>query len=205
MTVTIPKHKDWVAFKKTYGIPPHAVSGIDMGKELDTYHDKLSHDFKKNAANAAALEAKFAKYLKGISESKVAKGKFNSFKTDFTNHYLLMANRAAEEFSAMGGDLAAYTERLRLVIRDGAKLKPGAAVGVLQAYRQGPVRGLLAAGTKVRGFDPKDITKLWGPIDGLINKLDVHTGQQTIDKLVQLITATIPKTKQVAAKNNLTL
>ncbi|MBV8650779.1 MAG: hypothetical protein JO255_04880, partial [Alphaproteobacteria bacterium] len=183
----------------------HAVSGIDLGKALDTYHNGLSHNLKQNAANAKKLEGTLAKYLKGIKESQVEKGKFSNFKSEFTSHYVKMATDAAEEFTAMSGDLAAYTERLKLVLGDGLKLKAGVTLQELQAFRQGPIRGLLALGPKVRGFDPKDITQLWKPIDDVINKLGANNDQQTLDKVVHLIQVTVPKTKSQVAKDGITV
>src|SRR5258707_10279581 len=118
MAVTIPTHKDWVALKLRFKVPAHAVSGVDLGKALDAYHNALSHDLKKNAANAKVLEGVLAKYIKGIKEAKVEKGKFSAFKSEFTAKYLGMANQAVEEFTAMSGDLAAYTERLKLLLRE---------------------------------------------------------------------------------------
>ena len=60
---SVPTHKDWVKFKDKFEIPPHAVMGIDLGKSLDTYHNGLSHDFKKNAALALKVEEALKQYL----------------------------------------------------------------------------------------------------------------------------------------------
>jgi hypothetical protein len=205
MTVSVPTHKAWVEFKKKYSVPPHAVSGIDMGKELDTYHNGLSRDFKKNATLATALQAKTEKYLKNIAQGKVAKGKFDEFKRQFKAQYVDMAEASAEEMATMGGDVGAFTKRVKAMLEDGKKLKAGTDLATLQHYRQGAVRGTLAAATQVKGFDPATLVHLWKPIDDVINHLGGDSLPATLDKVVHLIEVTIPKTIEEVTKEGLKL
>ena len=116
-----------------------------------------------------------------------------------------MAGLAAEEMATMGGDLNAFTGRVRSMLDQGAALKAGTDLGTLQKYRQGPVRGTLAAATKVKGFDPKDIEHLWKPIDDVINNLGVDSDQGTLDKVVHLIEVTVPKTRQLVTASGMKL
>ena len=205
MTVSVPTHKDWTDFKKKYDVPPHAVKGIDLGKAIDTYHNGLSSDFKKSAQLAKTLAETFAKYLKGIAESKVKKGKFNEFKAAFKSDYLGMAEAAAEEMATMSGDLDAFTDRVRTMLNTGEALKAGTELATLQKFRQGPVRGMLAAATRVKKFDPKDLVQLWKPIDDVINHLGIDSDRATLDKVVHLIEITVPKTRQVVTADGLKL
>jgi hypothetical protein len=196
MALSMPKHSEWKKFKETYGVPAGAVSGVNVGKELDKYWDGMEQGkFMKNAALAEALEKKLAEYLKKLDKKKVTKKTYDGFKTEFTKDYVLVANQLAEEYRAMGGELKTFTDRVDLMFKEGRKLKPGATLTELQQYRQGPVRGCLAAATKVKGFDPKDINQLWKFIDDTINNLGTTDTQETLDKVVKLILLTIPTTE----------
>lgn len=204
MAVSVPNHSNWKTFKGKYGVPAGAVSGINVGKELDTYHNGLKQaKFMDNAKLAAALEKKLADYLKKLDKKKVTKLTYDGFKKEFTEKYVLMANAAEEEYKAMGGDLGAFTERLSKCIVNGMKLKAGIALAPLQTYRSGEVRGLLAAATRVKGVDIADIKQLWDTIDNTINNLGKDDTQVTLDKVVALVHVTAKKSKEVESAKGL--
>ena len=198
-----PTHGEWKKFKDTFGIPKNAVGSVNVGKELDKYHSGLSRDFKKNAANAGRLADKLSVYIKKIPKKSIKKQDHTKFKSAFTTKYLLMANRSEEEMKSMGGELDAYAGRVRLMNQAARKLKPGCKLTDLQKFRQGPLRGQLAAATQVKKFDPKDLVKLWKPIDDIINKLPGDTNQVTLDKVVKIIEVTEKKATAVAKKTGL--
>ncbi len=114
-----------------------------------------------------------------------------------------MANRSEEEMKTMAGELDAYAGRVRLMNQAAKKLKPGCALTDLQQFRQGPLRGQLAAATQVKKFDPKDVVKLWKPIDDIINKLLSDTNQVTPDKIVRIIEVTEKKATAATKKAGL--
>lgn len=203
MAVSIPTHTQWKKFKDTFGIPKNAVGSVNVGKELDKYHNGLSRDFKKNAANAGRLADKLSVYIKKISKNSIKKKDYTKFKSAFTTKYLLMANRSEEEMKAMAGELDAYAGRVRLMNQAAKKLKPGCTLTDLQQFRQGPLRGQLAAATQVKNFDPKDVVKLWKTVDNVINKLSSNTSQATLDKIVTIVQATEKNATAVAKKSGL--
>ncbi len=203
MAVSVPTHSQWKKFKDTFGIPKNTVGSVNVGKELDKYHNGLSRDFKKNAANAGRLSDKLSAYIKKIPKKSIKNQDYTKFQSVFTTKYLLMANRSEEEMKAMGGELDAYAGRVRLMNQVAKKLKPGCALTDLQQFRQGPLRGQLAAATQVKKFDPKDVVKLWKPVDDIINKLAGDTDQTTLDKVVRLIEVTEKRATAVAKKTGL--
>ena len=203
MAVSIPTHTQWKKFKDTFGIPKNAVGSVNVGKELDKYHNGLSRDFKKNAANPGRLADKLSVYIKKISKSSIKKKDYTKFKSAFKTKYLLMANRSEEEMKAMAGELDAYAGRVRLMNQAAKKLKPGCTLTDLQQFRQGPLRGQLAAATQVKNFDPKDVIRLWKTVDNVINKLSSNTSQATLDKIVTIVQATEKNATAVAKKSGL--
>ena len=114
-----------------------------------------------------------------------------------------MANRSEEEMKAMAGELDAYAGRVRLMNQAAKKLKPGCTLTDLQQFRQGPLRGQLAAATQVKNFDPKDVIRLWKTVDNVINKLSSNTSQATLDKIVTIVQATEKNATAVAKKSGL--
>lgn len=93
--------------------------------------------------------------------------------------------------------------RVRLMNQAAKKLKPGCVLTDLQQFRQGLLRGQLAAATQVKKFDPKDMVKLWKPVDEVINKLPSDTNQVTLDKVVRLIQVIEKKATAVTKKAGL--
>ena len=97
----------------------------------------------------------------------------------------------------------AYAGRVRLMNQAAKRLKPGCKLTDLHEFRQGPLRGQLAAATQVKKFDPKDVVKLWKPVDDIINKLAVDTSQETLDKVVKYIQRTEKTATAAATKTGL--
>ncbi len=93
--------------------------------------------------------------------------------------------------------------RVREMNRAAKKLGPGRTLQDFHEFRQGPLRGQLAAATQVKKFDPKDVVKLWKPVDDIINKLAVDTSQETLDKVVKYIQRTEKTATTAATKTGL--
>ncbi|MCV2867080.1 hypothetical protein OEW28_00385 [Defluviimonas sp. WL0002] len=63
MVVSIPTHDQWKRFKKTHGVESNAVSSVNVGKALDTFHKAYGRNFQKNADAASACYKELATYL----------------------------------------------------------------------------------------------------------------------------------------------
>jgi hypothetical protein len=203
MAISIPKRSEWQTFKDGFGIPKGAVSGINVGDELDRWHNGMSRDFKRNAELARALENKLAEYLRRLDAKKVTKRSHSDFKSEFTTKYVLMANRVVEEMSAMAGEREAYKGRLELLWREAGRMRKGVTLSTLQTFRSGAVRGQLAVAANVKGYDPKDQIQLWKGIDDTINNLNSSHPQATLDEVARLIEVTLTKSKELARSSGL--
>lgn len=203
MSLSIPSHADWQRFKESFGIPKGAVSGINLGEELERWSRGMSRDFKRNAQLAKALENKLAEYLKRLEAKKVTKRSHSEFKSEFTTKYLLVANRVVEEMSAMAGEREAYKGRLELLWREAARMRKGVTLSALQSFRSGAVRGQLAVAANVKGYDPQDQIQLWKGIDETINNLNTSHAQATLDEVARLIEVTSAKSKEVVRSSGL--
>lgn len=203
MSLSIPTHAEWQRFKESFGIPRGAVSGINLGDELERWSKGMSRDFKRNAELAKTLENKLADYLKRLDAKKVTKRSYNDFKSEFTTKYLLVANRVVEEMSAMAGQREAYKGRLELLWREAGRIQQGVSLSTLQTFRSGAVRGQLAVAANVKGYNPQDQIQLWKGIDETINNLNTSHPQKTLDEVARLIKVTLEKSKEVARSSGL--
>jgi hypothetical protein len=203
MSLSIPTHAEWQRFKESFGIPKGAVSGINLGDELERWSKGMSRDFKRNAELAKTLENKLADYLKRLDAKKVTKRSYNDFKSEFTTKYLLVANRVVEEMSAMAGEREAYKGRLELLWREAGRIQQGVSLSTLQTFRSGAVRGQLAVAANVKGYNPQDQIQLWKGIDETINNLNTSHPQKTLDEVARLIKVTLEKSKEVARSSGL--
>lgn len=203
MSLSIPSHADWQRFKERFGIPKGAVSGINLGDELERWSRGMSSDIKRNAQLAKALENKLGEYLRRLDAKKVTKRSHSEFTSEFTTKYLLVANRVAEELSAMAGEREAYKGRLELLWREAARIRKGVSLNTLQVFRSGAVRGQLAAATIVKGYNPQDQIQLWKGVDETINNLNASHAQATLDDVAHLIEVTAAKSKELARSSGL--
>ncbi|UPH72476.1 hypothetical protein LGT41_0006580 [Abyssibius alkaniclasticus] len=201
MAVSIPTHAQWKKFKTTHGVGANAVSSVNVGKSLDAFHKVYGRDFAKNAAAAAECYKALATYLAKFPDKSAKDAK--KFKSEFEKTYVNMASAAKEEFSAMAGEVKAFAGRVAQLLAAAGKLKAGGPLNDLQLFRQGPVRGMLAAATQVKTYDPKDFVKLWKHIDDTINKLDAKHSQDILDKVVKLCHVTAKTSMDLGKKGGL--
>jgi len=201
MAVSIPTHDQWKKFKKLHGVGSNAVSSVNIGKALDAFHKVYGRDFKKNADAASECYKQLATYLAKFPDKQAKDAK--KFKAEFEKNYVKMASAAKEEFSAMGGELKAFGGRVAQLLALSGKLAPGATLDALQQYRSGPVRGMLAAATQVKGYEPASLVKLWKGIDDTINKLNAGHKQDVLDKVVKLCHATAKSSMDIGKKDGL--
>jgi len=201
MPASIPTHDNWKKFKKAHGVESNAVSSVNVGKALDAFHKVYGRDMAANAKAADTCASELTKYLAKFPD-KAAKNP-KAFKDAFRKDYVDAAVKSKEEFQTMGGETQAFGGRVASLLDISGKLKPGTDLGTLQKYRQGPVRGMLAAATTVKHYDPKDLVKLWKPIDDTINNLGTGVAQDTLDKVVKLCHVTAQKTLQICKKDGL--
>jgi hypothetical protein len=178
---SIPTHAQWKKFKTDNAIGANMVSSVNVGKSLDTYHNKMSRDFKANAKLANDLAKNLAIYLNKFPDKK---GTHKAFLAEFEKKYLNAAKENAEEFATMAGSIETYSARVQQLMAVSAKLRPGMPVDVLQKLRQGPIRGVLAAGTQVKGYDSNGMKLIWKPLEEEINDMGVTSTQTEIDTMI---------------------
>jgi hypothetical protein len=201
MAVSIPTHDQWKKFKKTHNVGSNAVSSVNVGKALDAFHKVYGRDFKKNADAASDCYKELATYLAKFPDKAAKDAK--KFRSEFEKNYVKMAAAAKEEFSSMAGELKAFGGRVATLLAASGKLAAGTDLSTLQTYRSGVVRGMLAAATQVKGYDPGDLVKLWSGIDNTINKLDKNHSQEVLDKVVQLCHVTAKSSLDIGKKSGL--
>lgn len=178
---SIPTHAQWKKFKNDNGVGSNMVSSVNVGKALDTYHNKMGRDFKANAKLANDLAKDLAIYLNKFPDKK---GTHKTFLAEFERKYLNAAKENAEEFATMAGSVETYSARVQQLMSVCGKLRPGMPVDVLQKLRQGPIRGVLAAGTQVKGYNSDGMKQIWKPLEEEINDMGVTSTQTEIDTMI---------------------
>lgn len=202
----MPRHSEWKKLKKEYGIGAGAVSGVNIGKALDTYNTRKCKKPSEHLAMANDLFGVLDKYLKGLKEKQVAKGRFAEFKKVFMKDYLANISGEIKDLQAMSGSVDGFLDKISKLSVGTLKLGTNPDLTTLQKYRQGPVRGLLTMIDLVKQLDTKlvaDLRKLWGDMDGIINKLGADTPQATLDKVAKLAAVTLKKTQELLKKAGL--
>lgn len=197
----IPTHKDWKKFKEKHGVGSNMVGAVNVGKALDTYHSKLSTaNMKQNADLASALAAVLTTYKAKFPDKK---GTYKAFLDGFDKDYLKAAVENVGEFKAMAGDRAQFAVEVQGLLQATQKVAANVGLAALQTYRQGPVRGMLAAATRVKGYDAAPLVKIWKPIDDIINGLGTGDDQAKLDKVAKLCVATAQKTVDIGRSSGL--
>ena len=182
-STSIPTHSQWKKFKTTHGVASNAVGSVDVGKALDAFHKAFGSNMSINAKAADACAKELIAYFSKFPDKAAADPK--KFKAEFEKVYVKPALAARENFKAMAGEKAAFGGRVALLLDATAKLKVGDDLNTLQVYRQGPVRGMLAAAAVVKYYNPKKLHALWKPIDDMINKLK-NPDQKMLDSVVKV-------------------
>lgn len=121
--IIIPSRTKWKALKKECGVPDGAVSGIDVGKALDTYDAAVKTGIQYAKANAEAcekLETTLAAYLKKIDKKKVKD--YAKFEHKFLNDYVGAAKAKGDDFKRYSADRDTFKKRADLILLHGSAL-----------------------------------------------------------------------------------
>jgi len=179
---SIPTRKQWLEVKKKFGVADGAVSGVNVGAELDKYWKAIgtSSGMKGQVAALKLLEPKLASYIGKLDKSKVKK--FADFQKVFLDEYVGQAHYMSQELKRLDGSAQAYKKQLTVFFSAVQKLdKNKTTKSELDVFRQGPVRGLTAAGKQFKGgIDIKDIDELLAPMDNGVLKLPNDATQKQI-------------------------
>jgi hypothetical protein len=194
---SIPTRKQWLALKKQYGVADGAVKGINVGAELDKYWKSIgsASGAKGQAIALGLLEPKLAEYISKLDKSKVKK--YAELQKKYLDEYVGQAHYMREELKRLDGSTGAYKKQLTMFFGAVQHLdKKKTTKSDLDKFRQGPVRGVTAAGKTFRGgIDVSDIDKWLGTIDTAVLKMSDKTTQNEIANFVD---ATIKTAEQVA-------
>jgi hypothetical protein len=152
--MTIPTHKDWRLFKKTYGVADKAAKNVSVGAELDKYK-KAGAGPKAQVAALALLETRLKLYGTTIDKKKVKK--YQQFVPAYKDKYLDPVGEQHQFHKGLLDEGARYKAALTKFFKAvdglgskqspmGAKRPGGAqARAEYQAFTTGPVATLKAA------------------------------------------------------------
>src|SRR5688572_817603 len=93
--ISIPKHSEWKAVKKKYGVADGATKGVSVGKELDRYWAGGGTTPAEQAKLLTPLYAKLNDYITKIDKKKVKK--YADFEKDYLKNYLGAVNFLLED------------------------------------------------------------------------------------------------------------
>lgn len=171
--ILIPTRTKWKAFKKKYDVPDGAVSGIDLGKALDTYENEVKSGIRFALANAAAaekLEKVLYSYISKMDKKKIKN--FAKFQQEFLDDYLGASKAKAEDFKRYSADRETYKKEVLSFVSMAQRFPPNATTAEdLQKFKSGPLRGLSAVGSGLRdaGVDTGPIDKLAASMQKVID------------------------------------
>src|SRR5258708_14731973 len=172
MAQEIPARKDWVVFKKKYGVSDAASSKIKLGEALDAYFKTPAHTLKEQTALLEALETKLNTYITTIDKKKVKK--YGEFEKRYLDTSLHVAHLKKEDAKRYNASAAVYKTELSKFFTAVQALSPKMNVkgeatthlkDELEKFRSGPVRGVTAVGKSVKAVDVRPIDTLLGHID----------------------------------------
>jgi len=197
----IPARKDWVIFKKKYGVSDAASSKVKLGEALDAYFKTPATTLKQQTALLEALETKLNTYITTIDKKKVKK--YPEFEKAFLDTYLHVAHLKKEDAKRYNASAAVYKTELSKFFTAVQALSPKMnAKGVatphlkeeLDRFRSGPVRGVTAVGKNVKAVDVREIDTLLGHIDAGVLALPKAP---TDDQIHAFNAATLKTTEEI--------
>ena len=202
---SIPTHKQWLAVKKQFGVADGAVKGINVGAELDKYWKAIGgpSGAKGQAVALGALEIKLNEYITKLDKAKVKK--YPEFQKKFLDEYVGQANYMREELKRLDGSIQSYKKQLTMFFTQVQKLdKKTTTKTDLDKFRQGPVRGVTAAGKTFRGgIDVSDIDQWLGTIDSAVLKMKDTATQSDIGAFIDATIKTAQKVAKLAKAKGL--
>ena len=144
--VIIPTHAKWKAFKKDCGVADGAVSGIDLGKALDTYDKSAKTGIQFAIANGEAarkLEGVLANYIQKLDKKKVKE--YAKFQKKFLDDYVGAAKAKADDFKRYSADAETFKKELSSFFSMVQRFPvDGTTEADLQKFKSGPLRGFRA-------------------------------------------------------------
>jgi hypothetical protein len=193
--MSIPKRSEWKILKTKYGVATGAVSGIDVGKALDSYWNSGAKNAKEQYASLDALEKVLAAYISKLDKKKVKQ--YALFQKAFLDDYVGEAHKLKEDAKRYYADIDTYKKELAKFFTATQRLKTGVTTkDDLEKYKSGPVRGLSALGKSVRKVDISDIDGWLGTINEAVQSLPATPTRQQLDNFVE---ATIKTAEKVSA------
>lgn len=206
--IQIPTHTKWTKLKEACGVPTGAVSGVDLGKSLDTYESKEKQGVSRpiiegNVSALEELEKVLNKYITKIDKKKVTN--YSKFEKAFMDDYLGAVHEKKEDFKRYLATSETYGKEILKLCSAAAQLpKEGATLKMLQVFRQGAVRGAIAVGTAASGVDTSKIRPLLDAMDTTINtKLKDDTPQKLLDQFVTSVHVAAERIHTLAKQQNL--
>jgi hypothetical protein len=193
--MSIPKHSEWKALKTKYGVATGAVSGIDVGKELDLYWNSGATTPKEQLAALTALEVKLAAYISKLDKKKVKQ--YAPFQKEFLDKYVGEAHKQKEDAKRYNANAELYKKELiKFFTAVQALDKERTTKDDLEKFKSGPVRGLSALGKNVRGVDVTKIDEWLGTINTAVQALPNDASDA---KIAVFIDATVKTAEQIKA------
>lgn len=200
--ISIPKHTEWKAVKKKYGVSDGATKGISVGKELDRYWAGAGTTLAEQANLLKPLYAKLDAYIKQIDKKKVKK--YAEFEKDFLKNYLGAAHFLLEDIKRYKPTRDLYKKELHKFMSAVQAFDKTKVTKVdLDEFRSGPVRGLSAMGSQVRGADATEIDKLLGVLSTEIPKIPDDASRTDLSAYVDKILKTADKVADLAEDQEL--
>lgn len=198
--MSIPKHKAWQDLKKKYGVGDGAVSGVNVGAELDRYWK--ANNAKEQMAALVSLEAKLNTYITKLDKKKVKQ--YPQFQKEFLNEYLGEAHHLKEDLKRYSATADIYRKELAKFFTAVQKLdKKKSTAADLQKFRSGPVRGLTAMGKQAQGVDTKEIDAWLGTINDAVQKLPSAPSAAELEAFVTATVKTAEKIAKIARQQKL--
>src|SRR6266542_1231842 len=200
--ISIPKRSEWKTLKTKYGVATGAVSGVDVGKALDSDWNSGATTPKEQYASPEALEKVLPAYIGKLDKKKVKQ--YDPFQKIFLNAYLGEAHKLKEDSKRYYADAETYKKELAKFFSATHQLKKGTTTkNDLEKYKSGPLRGLSALGQSVRKVDLSEIDGWLGTINDNIQKLPATPTRQQLDDFVEVTKKTAEKVADLAQAQKL--
>ncbi len=200
--MSIPKRSEWKTLKTKYGVADGAVSGINVGNELDKYWNSGAQTAKDQLAALTALELKLNTYITKLDKKKVKQ--YDPFQKEFLNKYLGEAHKLKEDSKRYNANVDIYKKELVKFFTSVQALdKTRTTKEDLEKFKSGPVRGLSALGKNVRGADVSQIDGWLDTINEAVQKLPKDPSRGEIETFIDATIKTAEKVKELAQAQHL--
>jgi hypothetical protein len=200
--MSIPKRSEWKTHKTQYGVATGAVSGVDVGKALDTYWNSGATTPKEQYASLEVLEKVLAAYISKLDKKKVKQ--YPAFQKVFLDKYVGEAHKLKEDSKRYYANTETYKKELAKYFTATQRLKKGVTTkDDLEKYKSGPLRGLSALGKSVRGVDVSEIDGWLGNVNDAVQKLPSNPSRQQLDDFVETTIKTAEKVATLAKAQKL--